>query len=282
MLFKISVIAIAFSQCLSFSLSIPQYSAPRPTFSALITLRDVAGNNIPRATKIIVPTLRNVNSDKWPQFENLKREAYSFKHPGVFLDREQLEFIKSMVNSEAQPWREAYDSMLSSPLGSTTRTAKPTSTVECGPTSKPDHGCSDEKQDALAAYTMYLAWYISGSKKYAEKAIYYMNMWAKTITAHTNSNSPLQTGWSGSSWARAAEIIRHTYGSWSPGDIQKFEDMLRNVYLEEVIVESSKNGNWDLGKPSNQRLLLILGPDLKDPKHSHDGGCARDISFPER
>lgn len=182
--------------------------------------------------------------------------ASGFKHPGVFLDNEQLDFIESMVNSGAQPWKEAYDSMLSSPLGSTTRTAKPIPTVECGPTSKPDHGCSDEKQDAIAAYTISLAWYISGSKDYAEKAIYYMNAWAKTITAHTNSNAPLQTGWSGSSWARAAEIIRHTYGGWSPGDIKKFEDMLRNVYLEEVIVGSSKNGNWDLGKPCYQWLLL--------------------------
>lgn len=280
MFFKISVIAIASSQCASFGLSIPQYSAPPSTLSAPITLRDASGNNIPRAAKITVPALRNVNSDELPQLANLKRAASSFKHPGVFLDSEQLDFIKSMVNSEAQPWKKAYDSMLSSPLGSTTRTAKPTSTVECGPTSKPDHGCSDEKQDALAAYTMSLAWYISGSKKYAEKAIYYMNVWAKTIKAHTNSNAPLQTGWSGSSWARAAEIIRHTYDGWSPGDIQKFEDMLRNVYLEEVIVGSSKNGNWDLGKPSYQWLLLILDPDLKDSKHSHDGGCARDISFP--
>lgn len=253
---KASVVAILFLQCVSYGLSIPQFSAPRPNLSAPITERDSPGKDIPRAVKIPVLTLRNTNSDGLPQDENSKRAASNFKHPGVFLDSEQLDFIKSNVNSGAQPWKEAYDSMLSSPLGSTTRTAKPTSTVECGPTSKPDHGCSDEKQDALAAYTMSLAWYISGSKKYAEKAIYYMNAWAETITAHTNSNAPLQTGWSGSSWARAAEIIRHTYGGWSPGDIKKFEDMLRNVYLEEVIVGSSKTGNWDLGKPSYQWLLF--------------------------
>lgn len=249
---KASVIAILVSQCISFVLSIPQYSTPRPKLLAPITARNAPDNDSQRTAKTPFFALRNTNSDDLPRGGNSKRAASSFKHPGVFLDREQLDFIKSMVNSGAQPWKDAYDSMLSSPLGTTTRTAKPTSTVECGPTSKPDHGCSDEKQDALAAYTMSLAWYISGSKKYAEKAIYYMNAWAKTITAHTNSNAPLQTGWSGSSWARAAEIIRHTYGSWSPDDIRKFEDMLRNVYLEEVIVGSSKNGNWDLGKPSYQ------------------------------
>lgn len=154
---KASVIAILFLQCVSYGLSIPQYSAPRPNLSAPITERDSPGKDIPRAVKIPVLTLRNTNSDGLPQDENSKRAASNFKHPGVFLDSEQLDFIKSNVNSGAQPWKEAYDSMLSSPLGSTTRTAKPTSTVECGPTSKPDHGCSDEKQDALAAYTMSLA-----------------------------------------------------------------------------------------------------------------------------
>ncbi len=178
------------------------------------------------------------------------RAPSSFKHPGVFLDIEQLDFIKSKVNSGAQPWTDAYNAMLSSPFGSTTRSANPTATVECGPTSTPDNGCSEERQDAIAAYTMSLAWYITGLSKYAQKAIYYMNAWANTIRAHTNSNAPLQTGWAGSSWARAAEIIRHTNAGWSSGDIAKFEDMLRNVYLPEVIIGSSSNGNWELGKPS--------------------------------
>ena len=176
------------------------------------------------------------------------RAPTSFKHPGVFLDLEQLDFIKSKVNAGAQPWTEAYNSMLSSPLGSLTRTAHPTPTVECGPTSTPDIGCSDERQDALAAYTMSLAWYITGSTKYAQKAISYMNAWASTIKAHTNSNAPLQTGWAGSSWARAAEIIRHTNAGWSSNDITSFESMLRNVYLPKVIGGSSSNGNWELGK----------------------------------
>ena len=138
------------------------------------------------------------------------RAPASFKHPGVFLDVEQLDFIKSKVNSGAQPWTNAYNAMLSSSLGSTTRAANPTATVECGPTSTPDNGCTEERTDALAAYTMSLAWYITGLPIYAQKAISYMNAWANTIKAHTNSNAPLQTRWAGASWARVAEIIRHT------------------------------------------------------------------------
>lgn len=101
MFFKISVIAIASSQCVSFGLSIPQYSAPIPTPSAATILRDAPGYNIPRAAEINVPALRHVNSDELPQLANLKRAPSGFKHPGVFLDSKQLNFIKSMVSSEA-------------------------------------------------------------------------------------------------------------------------------------------------------------------------------------
>lgn len=177
------------------------------------------------------------------------RAPSSFQHPGVVFDKAQLDFVKSKVNGGQQPWTDAYNNMLSSQYASTTRTPKPRATVECGPTSTPDFGCTDERQDAIAAYTLSLAWYISGTAKYAQKAIDIMNAWAGTIKAHTNSNAPLQTGWAGSSWAKAAEIIRYSNAGWSQSDITKFENMLRNVYLPELIVGSSSNGNWELGKP---------------------------------
>lgn len=112
------------------------------------------------------------------------RAPATFTHPGVLLDSAQLNFIKSKVNSGAQPWTDAYHDMLDSSLGSLTRTPSPSATVECGPTSTPNNGCTEERQDALAAYAMSLAWYISGSAQYAQKAISYMNAWAKTITSY--------------------------------------------------------------------------------------------------
>lgn len=174
------------------------------------------------------------------------RAPATFTHPGVLVDKAQLDFVKSKVQSGAQPWTDAYNSMLSSNLGSLTRTPSPVATVECGPTSTPNVGCTAERQDALAAYAMCLAWYISGTSSYAQKAISYMNAWAKTLKAHTNSNAPLQTGWAGASWARAAEIIRYSNAGWASSDISAFENLLRNVYLPEVIGGSNSNGNWEL------------------------------------
>jgi len=62
----------------------------------------------------------------------------------------------------------------------------------------------------------------------------------------SNSNGPLQTGWAGSSWPRAAEIIRYTYTGWSQPDIDRFATMLRTVYLPVVLPGNQGNGNWEL------------------------------------
>lgn len=139
------------------------------------------------------------------------RAPASFAHPGVFLNKAQLDFVRFKVNSGAQPWANAYSKMMSDSLASQSRTPSPYATVECASYSNPDIGCTKELQDALAAYANALAWYITQNSQYAQKAISYFNVWSSTIKSHTNSNAPLQTGWSGTSWARAVEIIRCTY-----------------------------------------------------------------------
>ncbi|KAI4229906.1 MAG: hypothetical protein LQ349_006327 [Xanthoria aureola] len=175
------------------------------------------------------------------------RAPATFQHPGVLVNKAQLDFVKSKVASRAQPWYDAYTAMLADRLASSTRSPTPFQTVACGSRSEnPDTGCNEEREDALAAYANALAWYISGSKSYATKAISYMNAWARTLKDHTASNAPLQTGWSGASWARAAEIIRYSNAGWSSSDIAAFENMLRNVYLPKIIGGSNANGNWEL------------------------------------
>ena len=190
-----------------------------------------------------------MNNVPTPDHQALQpRAPATFTHPGVLLDKAQLDFIKSKVQSGVQPWTDAYNDILSFSLGSTTRTPSPVATVACGPSSmNPDVGCKEERQDALAAYAMSLAWYITGNTSYAQKAISYMNAWAKTIKAHTDSNALLQTGWAGTGWTRAAEIIRYTNAGWASSDITAFENMLRNVYLLSLIGGSNSNGNWELG-----------------------------------
>ncbi|MFF5139020.1 alginate lyase family protein [Streptomyces sp. NPDC013157] len=194
----------------------------------------------------------------------------TFVHPGVTVSRSQLDFARTEVLAGAQPWKAAYDQMMASKYADLNRTPTPWATVECGSYSNPDYGCTDEREDAIAAYTDALAWYITKDARYAQKAIQIMDAWSATITSHTNSNAPLQTGWAGSSWPKAAEIIRYTYtGTWA--NEARFATMLRNVYLPTVIKGSNSNGNWEL---SMMEAAVGISVFLED-KASYDTAMAK-------
>ncbi|CEJ54955.1 hypothetical protein PMG11_01241 [Penicillium brasilianum] len=162
-------------------------------------------------------------------------------HPGILMNTTQLDFMKAQVLSNSSPM------------------ASPVHMVECGSYSNPDVGCTAERQDSIAAYSMALAWYITGETKYATKAIYYMEEWSSTITGHNNSNAPLQSGWVASVWARAAEIIRYSDAGWSDDGIGNFETMLSDVYLPEIIGgNANANGNWELVMMEASMFIAIF------------------------
>jgi hypothetical protein len=180
-----------------------------------------------------------------PKAESVVLEAPAvFTHPGVGVSRAQLDFVRAKVQAGAQPWTNAFNQAKNSGYASLSRTPKPRAVVECGSYSNPNYGCTDEREDAIAAYTDALLWYITRDDRYAQKAIQLMDAWSATIRDHTNSNAPLQTAWSASSWPKAAEIIKHVYGNWP--NAGRFGTMLRNVYLPEIINGSNSNGNWEL------------------------------------
>ncbi|WP_415938568.1 alginate lyase family protein [Streptomyces sp. 039-1] len=194
----------------------------------------------------------------------------TFVHPGVTVSKGQLDFARTQVLAGAQPWKGAYDQMMGSKYASLTRTPAPRATVECGSYSNPNYGCTDEREDAIAAYTDALAWYVTRDERYAKKAIELMDAWSGVIKDHTNSNAPLQTGWAGSSWPKAAEIIKYTYtGSWANSG--RFATMLRTVYLPEIINGSNSNGNWEL---SMMEAAVGISVFLED-KTSYDKAMAK-------
>ncbi|MEU6686037.1 alginate lyase family protein [Streptomyces sp. NPDC046832] len=190
----------------------------------------------------------------------------AFAHPGVTVSKSQLDFTRSKVNAGAQPWKGAFDQMMASKYADLNRTPKPRAVVECGSYSNPDLGCTDEREDAIAAYTHALAWYLTREERHARKAIELMDAWSAVIRDHTNSNAPLQAGWAGSS----AEIIKYTYtGTWSNSG--RFAPMLRTVYLPEIINGSNSNGNWEL---SMMEAAIGISVFLED-KASYDKAMAK-------
>lgn len=168
-----------------------------------------------------------------------------FIHPGILVDEGMLDFVKAKIAAGAEPWKSALAQASSSSFGSLSYTPHPRADVDCGPSSNPDDGCTDEKNDVAAAFTQALLWYHTGDVQHAQVAIQIMNAWSSTLKEHTNSNAPLQSAWAAEVFPRAAEIIRYTGAGWSAADVQQFATMLSTVYLPEVVDGSTSNGNWD-------------------------------------
>ena len=192
-----------------------------------------------------------------------------FHHPGVLVNRAQLDFIKAKVAAGTEPWKSAFEAAKASDLAALTYTPHPVPTVQSGPHSNPDIGAKDEQHDSEAAYTQALLWYISGDKAYAENTIKIMNAWSGTLTGgHELANGPVQAAWCGEQWPRAAEIIRYTYPGWSAADIAKFQTMLTTQYVPSLLGGSGENGNKEL---SMSEALINIGV-FKDDRATFDAG----------
>ncbi|MHC0431916.1 alginate lyase family protein [Streptomyces sp. O3] len=169
-----------------------------------------------------------------------------FRHPGVLNSRAQLDAVRERVRAGAEPWASAYQAMRRSRYADPGYRARPHKVVACPPYTKPV-ACTAEREDAIAAYTQGLLWYITGDPAHARKAVRIMDAWSAVLTDHTEGNAGLQAAWSGSTWARAAELVRHTYDGWDPARVQRFGAMLEHAYLGEFADDvADYNGNWDL------------------------------------
>jgi hypothetical protein len=170
-----------------------------------------------------------------------------FVHPGVLINRAQLDEIKRRVVAGVEPQKSAFEALKSSKWGTLDYTPHPRATVECGSNSNPDLGCKDEQADSEAAYGQALLWYITGNQAYAQNAIRIMDAWSTTLTGgHTNANGQVQASWTGDVFPRAAEIMRYTYKGWSDAAIARFQDMLTMQFLPSLIHGTCENGNKEL------------------------------------
>lgn len=184
-----------------------------------------------------------------------------FVHPGILVNRAMLDFVKAKIAAGEEPWKSALANAQASKFGKLSYTPHARDVVECGSYSNPDVGCSDEKNDCLAAYTHALLWAYTGTADHAKKAIEIMNAWSAVLKDHTNSNAPLQSAWVTEVFPRAAEIIRYTYDAWPAAEIERFSKMLSDVYLPNVVNGSTSNGNWETSMIEATLNIAIFNDD---------------------
>ena len=174
--------------------------------------------------------------------------AQTLTHPGVLVSDQELHFVRTHIDQE--PWKSALAQTVASKYAALDYQPHPRGTVECGPYSKPDFGCSDEINDATAAYTQALLWRYTGNKRYATNAVGILNAWADTLKGgHTNANGPLQASWAAELFTRAAELMKYDAPDWKQTEKDKVTAMFRHQYLPDIqrmFVGSyaCNNGNW--------------------------------------
>lgn len=171
-----------------------------------------------------------------------------FVHPGVLVTVDQLEVVRKKLIDGVQPWAGAFQALRRSEFASLDWQPEPRETVECGPYSNPNRGCSDQWHDAVAAYSHALLWYLTGDRAHAAKSVEIIDSWSAVLRRHTNSNAPLQAGWSAATLVRAAELMRYTYDGWTDDALARAETMFRDVFLPLVGDGGAptRGGNWDL------------------------------------
>src|SRR4051812_2332359 len=138
------------------------------------------------ASLIVLPHCSGENAEAVDPAEQAAPQAVSsaFVHPGILLNKAQLDFTKAKIAARQEPWLSQFNMAKASYSGASYYTPKPRAVVECGASSVPDNGCTDEDNDAVAAYTQAILWYFSGDTKYAKKSIEILNAWSSVLTAH--------------------------------------------------------------------------------------------------
>ncbi|GGU25160.1 alginate lyase family protein [Streptomyces daghestanicus] len=171
-----------------------------------------------------------------------------FTHPGVLVSAAQLKTVRENTTAGRQPWLSSYLTMRDSPYGSYRYRARPYATVHCPGGQAAGRGCEEERRDAIAAYTQALLFGVTGKRQHAVKARQIMDAWSARLTRHTGENAGLQAGWTASTWARAAELVRHTPDAgWPEKRVRRFAHMLRTAHLPRLAERTpDHNGNWDL------------------------------------
>ena len=233
-----------------------------PVFAILATLLLPLAGQKKRGDDTANPAYASVGIVLTPDRTGKPAKPAGFVHPGVLVNRAQLEEIKKRVAAGTEPQKSAFAALKASKLGALDYAPTPRDTVECGSNSRPDLGCKSEQADSEAAYAQALLWIITGNRAYAANAIKIMNAWSTTLTGgHTNNNGPVQASWAGDVWPRAAEIIRFRNAGWSDADIAAFQNMLRTQYLPSIIHGTCENGNKEL---TMSEALINIGVFLDD------------------
>ena len=189
-------------------------------------------------------------------------QGKEFIHPGIAHTEESIQFVKSKIVADEQPWTKEWERLTNSSYASLSWQPKPQEHVERGPYNYPDIGSTKFSDDSAAAYTHAIQWAISGKEAHAKKAAEILDAWSSTLKTVGNHDARLLIGMQGHRYCNAAELLKHTWNGWPQPKQDQFSTMLRTIWYP-IIKDfyPSANGNWDAAMI---QTMLAMGVFLDD------------------
>jgi hypothetical protein len=155
-----------------------------------------------------------------PQFE--------FRHPGGLNSLAELQRIRNNIVAGKEPWKSNLVKLQASWLARSNYVPHPLVDVNFATPREADL----EYTDAEAAYAQALLWVFTNDPTHAQKAAEIIDAWSATVKTHTGMSWYLQSAWTPSIEAEAAEILRATYPQWQGAT--RFGKVLNDVYLPNL------------------------------------------------
>jgi hypothetical protein len=172
----------------------------------------------------------------------------TFTHPGILVTRDQIDFVRTQIQTGQLPWSEAFAAARNHEYAQPDYKASPVDTLRrTGFYSRSvSTGYQEINRDARAALINAQLWALTDSLRYVRTAMEILDAWASTNTAITGGNDKLTGATTCIQFTNAAELIKHSDAVWPQADQDRFETWLRSVYwplLRDFI--PAYNGNWD-------------------------------------
>ncbi len=189
----------------------------------------------------------------------------TFAHPGLLHSAEDLARIREKLAVSAAPWQAGWERLTANSHASLDWTPHPVEIVYRGYDGQHTENYAQLFRDAAAAYALALRWKLGGDSRYADKAVEIMNAWSGKLTAiRGTSDAALAAGIYGYEFANAGELMRD-YKGWSTADIERFKQMLLQVFYpinHDFLVRHNNAqidhywANWDLAQLNT---ILAIG-----------------------
>lgn len=171
----------------------------------------------------------------------------AFEHPGGMHPKRQIEFVRKQIKLKNEPYFSAYHQLLVKADSSLTVNYHALADFNVpGFYQKPlEHKKNSLtiQIDGFSAYSCALAWQLTGEKKYAEKALYFLNAWSSINTKYSDNDGPLVMAYSGTSMLIAAELML-PYKKWKSSDKVRFSGWVKNVYRKATDEIRHRKNNW--------------------------------------